>query len=62
MLLLTFDVSDAQVGTVEVFIPFPKPVMILAEINCPKENEVVCKVAPTTIIAEPLVKVSYFGI
>ena len=48
-----FEHSDCHVGTVDVFRPLPKPVMILAVMNCARENELHCRIAPTIIIDDP---------
>lgn len=48
------DVSDCHVGTVDVFRPFPMPVMMRPTMKCPSENADVWSAAPTTMIAEPV--------
>jgi len=48
-----FDVSLCQVGTVEVFIPFPNPVIRRAAMSCPRLKEEHCNAAPITMITEP---------
>lgn len=52
-LLCDLHVSDCHVGTVDVFIPFPMPVMILPMMKWSRPKAEVCRAAPTTMMAEP---------
>jgi hypothetical protein len=47
---------------VDVFMPLPKPVITLPAIKWPKEKAEHCKAAPTTMIAEPLERVSNLSV
>jgi hypothetical protein len=57
--LWAFDVSDCHVGTVEVFPPFPIPVMMRPIMNCSSVVADACSAAPKIMIEVPIIIIRF---